>query len=349
MPPKKTSTSEAPAMTQAAIRKLVADSVTASLEAQAATMASASNTNRNTGPTGTPLLKMGNYKEFISYKPLYFNGTEGAVGLIRWFEQTKSVFSHSRCAKENKVTFAKPVTLTGGTIALSWWNAYAQPMGVYILRLSAFHDPSNGKEITLEDILVIKEFPNVFPKNLPGLPPVCQIEFQIDLIPGAAPVAQTPYRLAPSEMWELSNQLQELADRGFIRPSTSPWGAPILFVKKKDGSFRMCIDYWELNKFTIIQAYDTIPPPQVIIALPAIVPPPKFDSQDFFPPEKISPPKDAETPVESPIPISLSSLVRSSSPVHHQKSSKQDLRTQGKTTILDLCRLQFSRIQPLDV
>ncbi|GJV40456.1 putative reverse transcriptase domain-containing protein [Tanacetum coccineum] len=127
MPPKRTSTSEAPAMTQAAIRKLVADSVTAALEAQAATMANASNPNRNTGPTGTPVVKTGNYKEFISCQPFYFNGTEGAVGLIRWFERTESVFSHSRCAEENKVTFATG-TLTDD--ALSWWNAYAQPMGV---------------------------------------------------------------------------------------------------------------------------------------------------------------------------------------------------------------------------
>ncbi|GKE95222.1 hypothetical protein Tco_1580077 [Tanacetum coccineum] len=100
------STSEAPAMTQAAIKKLVADSVTAALEAQAATMVSTSNPNRNTGPTGTPVAKTGNYKEFISCQPFYFNGTEGAVGLIHWFEQTKSVFFHSKCVKENKVTFA---------------------------------------------------------------------------------------------------------------------------------------------------------------------------------------------------------------------------------------------------
>ncbi|GJT53114.1 putative reverse transcriptase domain-containing protein [Tanacetum coccineum] len=77
-------------------------------------------------------------------------------------------------------------------------------------------------------------------RDLPGLPPVRQVEFQIDLIPGATPIAQAPYRLAPSEMRELSNQLQELADQGFIRPSTSPWGASVLFVKKKDESFRMC-------------------------------------------------------------------------------------------------------------
>ncbi|GJW15121.1 reverse transcriptase domain-containing protein [Tanacetum coccineum] len=126
MPPKRTSTSEALVMTQAAIRKLVADSVTAALEAQAATMANANNPNRNTGPTGTPILKTGNYKEFINCQSFYFNGTEGAVGLIRWFKRTESVFSRSRCANENKVTFATG-TLTDD--ALSWWNEYAQPMG----------------------------------------------------------------------------------------------------------------------------------------------------------------------------------------------------------------------------
>ncbi|GJV65267.1 putative reverse transcriptase domain-containing protein [Tanacetum coccineum] len=110
-------------------------------------------------------------------------------------------------------------------------------------------------EKRLEDIPVVREFPEVFPEDLPGLPPVRQVEFQIDLIPGAAPVARAPYRLAPSEMQELSNQLQELADRGFIRPSTSPWGAPVLFVKKKDRYFRMCIDYWELNRLTVKNRY----------------------------------------------------------------------------------------------
>ncbi|GJU50186.1 putative reverse transcriptase domain-containing protein [Tanacetum coccineum] len=561
MPPKRTSTSEAPAMTQAAIKKLVADSVTAALEAQAATMASTSNPNRNTGPTGTPVAKTGNYKEFISCQPFYFNGTEGAVGLIRWFERTESVFSRSKCTEENKVTFATG-TLTDD--ALSWWNAYAQPIGIdqanqitwtelkrlltnkycprtevrkmedelynltvkgndlkpyvrrfqelailcpnmvpnteklleafigglprsiegnvtaskpqtleeainiaqrlmdqvghltknyqnkrpatrsnqlpvtvichtcgekghytnqcrktninaqgraYMLRnknahqdlnlvtgtfllnqhlarvlfdsradkslisislasmlnippitidtfydiemadgnlvstntviqgctltllnqsfkidlmpiklgsfdvvigmdwLSKYHakilydekvvhipiddetliirgdqsktrlnliscikteryisrgcqvfmiqvmEKKKSHEKRLEDIPVVREFLEVFPEDLPGLPPIGQVEFQIDLIPGVAPVARAPYRLAPSEMQELSNQLQELADRGFIRPSTSPWGAPVLFVKKKDRSFRMCIDYQELNKLTIKNRY----------------------------------------------------------------------------------------------
>ncbi|GKC16923.1 reverse transcriptase domain-containing protein [Tanacetum coccineum] len=121
------STSEAPAMTQDAIKKLVADSVSAALEAQTVTMASTSNPNRNTGPTGTPVAKTGSYKEFISCQPFYLNGTEGAVSLIRWFEGTESVFSRSKCAKENKVTFAIG-TLTDD--ALSWWNAYAQPIRI---------------------------------------------------------------------------------------------------------------------------------------------------------------------------------------------------------------------------
>ncbi|GJW99234.1 putative reverse transcriptase domain-containing protein [Tanacetum coccineum] len=363
MPPKRASTTEAPAMTQDVIRKLVADSVTSAFEAQAATMENINNPNRNTDSTGTPIVKMGNYKEFISCQPFYFN--------------------------ENKVTFATG-TLTDD--ALSWWNAYAQPMirkmeeelynlsvkgndlKPYVRRfqelttlcpnmvpsteklLEAFigglprsiegnvtaskpqtleeainiaqrlmdqhlvkvlfdsgadrsfislplasklnlssitidtfydiemadgnlvstntiikgctltllnhpfeidlmpiklgsfdvvigmdwlskyhakflcdekvvHIPINDEtliirvtekksdEKRLEDILVVKEFSDVFPEDLPGLPLVHQVEFQINLILGAAPEARTPYRLAPSEMHELSNQLQELTDR----------------------------------------------------------------------------------------------------------------------------------------
>ncbi|GJS97093.1 putative reverse transcriptase domain-containing protein [Tanacetum coccineum] len=101
----------------------------------------------------------------------------------------------------------------------------------------------------------LRDFPDVFPEDLSGLPPTRQVEFQIDLIPGVAPVARAPYRLAPSEMKELSKQLKELSDKGFIRPSSSPWGAPVLFVKKKDGSFRMCIDYRELNKLIVKNRY----------------------------------------------------------------------------------------------
>ncbi|GJY37954.1 putative reverse transcriptase domain-containing protein [Tanacetum coccineum] len=468
------STSEAPAMTQAAIRKLVADSVTTALEAQAANMANTDNTTR---PREAPVARQCSYKEFMSCQPINFKGTEGAIGLIRWFERTESVFSRSNCTEdcksigieeaykitwvefkkllikkycprtevqkmedefyhltvkgndlktyvrrfqelatlcptmvpdsekmmevfirglplniEGNVTASKPQTLEeainiakrlmdqGRAYMLSDKNAHQNPnvvTGMFLLnqhlagvlfdsrvdkifvsislasklnippitidtfydikmadenlvstntviqgailallnqpfkidlipiKLGSFDDvigmdwlskylariicdekviriPIDGEtliirgdrsktrlnliscikperyisrgcqvfiaqimekksdEKRLEDIPIVREFLEVFPEDLPGLPPIRQIEFQIDLIPGATPVARAPYRLAPSEMQELSNQLQELADRGFIRPSTSPWGAPALFVKKKKGSFRMC-------------------------------------------------------------------------------------------------------------
>ncbi|GJU36235.1 putative reverse transcriptase domain-containing protein [Tanacetum coccineum] len=106
-----------------------------------------------------------------------------------------------------------------------------------------------------EEIVVVRDFPEVFPDDLSGLPNIQEMEFQIELTPGATPVVKSPYRLAPSELEELSGQLKELQDKGFIRPSSSPWGAPVLFVKKKDGSFKMCIDYRELNKLTIKNRY----------------------------------------------------------------------------------------------
>ncbi|GJV41422.1 reverse transcriptase domain-containing protein [Tanacetum coccineum] len=382
----RTSTSEAPAMTQAAIRKLVADSVTAALEAQAATMANANNTNRNTGEREAPVARKCSYKEFMSCQPINFKGTEEAVDLICWFERTESVFSRSNCTEGCKVKFATG-TLTEET--LSWGNSFAQPIGIeeaykitwvefkkllikkycprieelatlcptmvldsekmmevfirglprsiegnvtvskpqtleetiniaqrlmdkcrkttnnnaqgraYMLRdMNAHQDPNvvtgmfllnqhlarvlfdsgadksfvsislasmlnippitidtfyniemadgnlvstntvvQGATVTLlnqpfqidlmpnklgsfdvvivmkkksdkkrlEDIPVVREFLEVFSKDLPSLPPVRQVEFQIDLIPGAAPVARAPYRLAPSEMQELSN------------------------------------------------------------------------------------------------------------------------------------------------
>nr|GEX22286.1 putative reverse transcriptase domain-containing protein [Tanacetum cinerariifolium] len=352
----------------------------------------------------------------IESQPFNFKGSEGAIGLIYWFERTESVFSCSNYTKDCKVKFATG-TLTEE--ALSWWNSFTQPIGIeesykitwvefkkllikklqelanlcpaMVLNseklLEAFirglprsikgnvttskpqtlkeainiaqrlmdqvtkhtlvqvssdhkrkfddirtfnknnyhntntnnrhnnyqsqqnkrqeavkayaatpaennsfnvvigmdwlsknhakilcdekvvHIPIDGEtliirvvqkksdEKRLEDIPVVKEFLDIFPEDLPGLPPIRQVEFQIDLIPRTTPVARAPYRLAPLEMQEPSNQLQDLIDRGFIRPSTSPWGAPVLFVKKKDGSFRMCIDYRELNKLTIKNRY----------------------------------------------------------------------------------------------
>ncbi|GKB04103.1 putative reverse transcriptase domain-containing protein [Tanacetum coccineum] len=126
---------------------------------------------------------------------------------------------------------------------------------VFLAHVTTKGTEDKSEEKRLEDVPIVRDFPEVFPEDLPGLPPTRQVEFQIDLIPGAAPVARAPYRLAPSEMKELSEQLQELSDKGFIRPSSSPWGAPVLFVKKKDGSFWMCIDYRELNKLTVKNRY----------------------------------------------------------------------------------------------
>ncbi|GJY15758.1 putative reverse transcriptase domain-containing protein [Tanacetum coccineum] len=126
---------------------------------------------------------------------------------------------------------------------------------VFLAQISAKKEEDKSERKQIEDVPIVRDFPEVFPEDLPGLPPARPVEFQIDLVPGAAPVARAPYRLAPSEMKELSEQLQELSDKGFIRPSSSPWGAPVLFVKKKDGSFRMCIDYRELNKLTVKNRY----------------------------------------------------------------------------------------------
>ncbi|GJR48271.1 putative nucleotidyltransferase, ribonuclease H [Tanacetum coccineum] len=113
---------------------------------------------------------------------------------------------------------------------------------------------TRASDKTQEEIVVVKDFPEVFPDDLSGLLPIREIEFWIELIPGATPVAKSIYCLSPSELEELSGQLKE-QDKGFIRPSSSPWGAPVLFVKKKDGSFRMCIDYRELNKLTVKNRY----------------------------------------------------------------------------------------------
>ena len=102
---------------------------------------------------------------------------------------------------------------------------------------------------------IVSEFVDVFLEELPNLPPHREVNFAIDLIPGATPISKASYHLSPIELQELKKQLQELTDSGFIRPSTSPWGALILFVKKKDGSLRMCIDYRMLNSVTVKNKY----------------------------------------------------------------------------------------------
>jgi len=108
---------------------------------------------------------------------------------------------------------------------------------------------------TIEEIRVVREFPDVFPDDLPGMPPDRDFEFVIDLLPGTAPISKRPYRMDIKDLKELKKQIEELLAKGFIRPSSSPWGAPVIFVDKKDGTRRMCIDYRALNDVTIKNKY----------------------------------------------------------------------------------------------
>jgi hypothetical protein len=133
------------------------------------------------------------------------------------------------------------------------------PQGERVEYVSA---PSSSKGVVnsvegkaLEDIRVVNEFPDVFPKDLPGMPPDRDIEFSIELIPGISPISKRPYRMDVKYLAELKKQIEELLSKGFIRPSSSPWGAPTLFFDKKDGSRRLCIDYRSLNEVTIKNKY----------------------------------------------------------------------------------------------
>ncbi|GJS04853.1 putative reverse transcriptase domain-containing protein [Tanacetum coccineum] len=122
---------------------------------------------------------------------------------------------------------------------------------IFLAHVTAKEVKDKSEKKRLKGVPIVRDFPEVFPEDLPGLPPTRQVEFQIDLVPGVASIARAPYRLAPSERKELSEQLKELSDKGFIRPSSSPWGAPVLFVKKKDGSFR--ISLWDPAKIEAIK------------------------------------------------------------------------------------------------
>ncbi|GJR40775.1 putative reverse transcriptase domain-containing protein [Tanacetum coccineum] len=219
MPPKRTSTSATPTMTQAAIRKLVADSIAATLEEVA----------NITQRLMDQVLKHGSVQGTIDHKQK-FDDRRNTTNNNYQNNHNNNNRYHQQQNRRHKTYRAYATTPNGNSSS------------------------SNGKEIIRKTTRRHTISQENFPANLPGLPPVRQVEFQINLIPGAAPVARAPYRLAPSEIQELSNQLQELTDRGFIRPSTSPWGAPVLF-KKKDGSFRMCIGYRELNKLTVKNRY----------------------------------------------------------------------------------------------
>ncbi|KAL9268695.1 Transposon Ty3-G Gag-Pol polyprotein-like protein [Drosera capensis] len=120
--------------------------------------------------------------------------------------------------------------------------------------LCSFESPMSQK-LNVDDIPVVRDYPDVFPDELSGLPPTRELDFNIELVPGATAISKAPYRMTLAELKELKTRLEKLLEKGYIRPSVSPWGAPVLFVKKKDGSMRLCIDYRELNRITIKNRY----------------------------------------------------------------------------------------------
>ena len=114
---------------------------------------------------------------------------------------------------------------------------------------------SKREQVNFENIYVIREFPDIFPEELSGLPHEREVDLSIEVVQGTTPISRAPYRMAPTELKELKTQLQELLDKGFIRFSVSPWGAPVLFVKKKDDTLWMCIEYRQINKVTVKNKY----------------------------------------------------------------------------------------------
>jgi hypothetical protein len=145
--------------------------------------------------------------------------------------------------------------------ALQWTIQLDSPNGKYKLLIQV-STPRRAVERVcaatvkeVKDILVVREFPDVFPEDLLGLPPERDVEFVIELQPGIAPISRRSYRMAPKELAELKTQLQDLLNKGFIRPSSSPWGCPTIFVKKKDQTLRLCVDYRPLNEVTIKNKY----------------------------------------------------------------------------------------------
>jgi hypothetical protein len=162
------------------------------------------------------------------------------IGIILGMDRLRKYDGVILCAKR-----AIRLTKEDGTIVE--FNAAIQAEQVSLL--NKVHGTS------LNEIRIAHEYPNVFPKELPGMPPDCDIEFMIELLPGTPPMSKRPYKMPVNELVELKKQIDELQSKGFIRPSSSPWGVPVLFMEKKDGTQRMCVDYRSLNEVTIKNKY----------------------------------------------------------------------------------------------
>nr|GEY01399.1 hypothetical protein [Tanacetum cinerariifolium] len=204
--------------------------------------------NNGTNLKGNGCFECGTPGHFKRDCPKLKNKDGGNVNAQGWVNAVRNAERKGNASKGpdfNVVTGnSYDIKLTDGKI-----------VGIFLAQIFAKKEEDKLEGKQLKDVPVIQNLPEVFPKDLPGLSPARPVEFQIDLIPGVAPVARAPYRLAPFEMKELSEKLQELSYKGFIRPSSSHWGAPILFVKKKDGSSRMCIESVckpYLDKFVIV-------------------------------------------------------------------------------------------------
>ncbi|XP_043813425.1 uncharacterized protein LOC122721247 [Manihot esculenta] len=204
------------------------------------------------------VVKLGDHELLVDLIPLCLQDLDVILGMD-WLSRHHATID----CFEKSVVFNSPegskFTFFGERRLLSSYVIFAMTTRKMLRKgcqaYLAYVVDSNLEGPKLEDIPVVNEFPDVFPEELPGLPPDREIEFSIDLNPSTTPISMAPYRMAPAELKELKAQLQELLDKGFIRPSVSPWGAPVLFVKKKDGSLRLCIDYRQLNRVTVRNKY----------------------------------------------------------------------------------------------
>jgi hypothetical protein len=215
--------------------------------------------------------------EFLWTKPPTFGGSVNPLDADDWLRAILRELEPFNCEDRDKVLLAThQLTRT----ALAWWENYCAaakdpsaitwdefveefrryhiPEAMLKRKVDEFRELRQGNK-SIEDVPVVQEYPDVFPEELPGMPPDRDIEFVIDLIPGTSPIAKRPYRMAAPELVELKKQLGELQQSRFIRPSSSPWGAPVLFVEKKDNNMRMCVDYRSLNEVTIKKQ---VPSPQ---------------------------------------------------------------------------------------